>query len=704
MSIPTRTLCILLVLGIVAAVIYSTSSRATASEMDPPPIYYPAGPDYYSPDRDYQGIPGIERAAGGRLWATCYGGGTKEGPENYVMLFTSNNDGVDWSEPVLAIDPPGNVRAFDECIWHDPLGNMWLFWAQALNRSDGNIGVWAMTTSNSDSSHPTWSEPKRLCDGVMINKPTVLSSGEWLLPVSWWGHDNSVHFVSSTDNGENFSLKGTANVPVAERSGSDEPMIIERGDGSLWTLVRTEYDYGNGIGETFSYDGGYTWTDVSPSSISAPEARFNIRRLSSGNLLLVKNSPPGGGQTRSYLTAYISTDDGATWEGGLQYGGLVLDERDRTSYPDSVEGPDGKIYVTYDYNRYTDEQILLATFTESDVLAGSPNSSAARLHGLINQAGIDPYPVVYREIFPNDNSTDQPLAESGWHAYKGTGQVAPLAFLSHVNGVPTTAVPIHSNEANFELEQGYLCSDADPTGVDYLFYTEEYDIKRNGGTVLQADWLQRNTSTLDKVRLALEIGNSGNWFVSDDTVQNSANQWQAKSIAVDDTQWRQLLFVPGSMLQLGALVDQLDPGLIIGFGLYVDSLHNDSNRFDCFEISAMQMIPGDATRDGIVDEADAQRLAANWGVTGATWDMGDFNGDEAVNAADAAILAANWNSAPASEATGVPEPCVLALLVGLVLAALLRRGHSDWRGRQPTKPFQDAPEASGGCPWLRRSS
>ena len=59
----------------------------------------------------------------------------------------------------------------------------------------------------------------------------------------------------------------------------------ERRDGSLWMLVRTLY----GIGESTSTDGGRTWSEVAPSDIGHVTSRFFIRRLDSGNLVLVKH-------------------------------------------------------------------------------------------------------------------------------------------------------------------------------------------------------------------------------------------------------------------------------------------------------------------------------------------------------------------------------------------------------------------------------
>ncbi|QDV18612.1 BNR/Asp-box repeat protein [Gimesia panareensis] len=352
-----------------------------------PPVNTDPGPEYADNTRMFQGIPGMERAANGRLWALWYSGGTTEGELNYVILVTSGDDGKTWSGPKVVIDPPGPVRAYDPALWRDPSGRLWLFWAQSYRWWDGRSGVWAITTDDADQENPTWSAPRRLCNGIMMNKPTVLSNGDWLLPVAVWKQsakasiehrfdlpeERGGNIVISRDQGKTFELLGQTNVP---HRTFDEHMIVERKDGSLWTLVRTSY----GIGESISTDGGKTWSAGKESSIPHINARFFIRRLKSGDLLLVRHNPENR-KTRSDLTAYISKDDGKTWEGGL-----LLDERPGVSYPDGVQSEDGTIYIIYDYSRTGDKKILMTTFTEADVLAGKPVSGKVRQRVLINQA------------------------------------------------------------------------------------------------------------------------------------------------------------------------------------------------------------------------------------------------------------------------------------------------------------------------------
>jgi len=389
--------------------------------MDPAVINTAPGLEYGPDTRVFQGIPGIARTRRGRLWVDWYTGGTNEGPDNYVALATSGDDGLSWSGVKAVIDPPGYVRTFDPAIWTDPGGRLWVFYAQAYGWWDGRAGVWAIVADDPDSPDPKWSTPRRIADGIMMNKPTVLQNGDWLLPVAVWSHkpaqevpwDPAVridakyikwdpakvgtHVYRSRDNGATFEHVGTATIPEVR---SDEHMLVERKDGSLWMLVRTGSTSEEGaqrlntagISESFSADGGRTWSPGAPSSIPHIPSRFFIRRLASGNLLLVKHNPsmdsawlkgdvPNGWQRRSHLTAYLSEDEGRTW-----LGGLMLDDRLVVSYPDADEAPDGRIFLTYDYNRNTDKEILLAIFTEGDVAAGRLIDRRSRLRLPVDKA------------------------------------------------------------------------------------------------------------------------------------------------------------------------------------------------------------------------------------------------------------------------------------------------------------------------------
>jgi len=325
--------------------------------------------NYSARSRKFTGIPSLAASKSGRLWAVWYAGITPgEDRNNYVVVATSADQGQTWKE-VLAIDQDGlgPVRAFDPQVWFDPDDQLWIFWAQsndremAVHRNGMNTGVWALIAVNGDTDDPSWQEPRRLTNGIMMCKPVVLTSGEWLLPASTWKIKNGARIVVTDDQGKTWYVRGSVDIPETVWN-CDEHMIVERKDGTLWMLVRTTY----GIGESISEDRGRTWTGLVPSAIHHPTSRFFIRRLVSGNLLLVKHGPIDIRTDRSSLMAFISRDDGHTWSEGL-----LLDERTGVSYPDGQQTGDGKIYLIYDYNRTRDQMILMTSFTEDDVVRHS---------------------------------------------------------------------------------------------------------------------------------------------------------------------------------------------------------------------------------------------------------------------------------------------------------------------------------------------
>jgi len=380
--------------------------------MKPAEVHSPPGVEYTIGWSMFQGIPGIERAPKGRLWATWYAGGGTEGPLNYVVLVTSADDGRTWSAPKLVVDIPDWGRAFDPCLWMDPQGRLWLFWAQSLVHWDGRGGVWFINTSNPDAENPKWSKPRRISDGVMMNKPVVLTSGKWLLPIAMWPFQSDAERINrqqllgltpaaikglsfplrdagqsmvyeSSDRGKSFHKLGYA---MAANVSHNEHMVVERRDGSLWMLIRTGY----GIAHSVSADQGRTWSEGADTGIPHPSARFFIGRLKSGRMLLVRHaSPPGivtreGYKPRSHLAAFLSSDDGKTWSAPL-----MLDERNGVSYPDATQASDGRIFVIYDRNRTKDREILMAAFAEDDVLQARTASATLRLRQVVAR-GADP--------------------------------------------------------------------------------------------------------------------------------------------------------------------------------------------------------------------------------------------------------------------------------------------------------------------------
>jgi len=344
---------------------------------------------FYTDKRIWQGIPGIERTKNGKLFATFYSGGVKEEFGNFCVLITSLDDGESWSEPIAVAYNGEQSRCFDPCLWIDPVGRLWFFWAVMPEGC-----VYCSVCDNPDMDKLSWSNPRPIAPEVMMNKPIVLSTGEWLLPITEWPiymsrifnkdreeRETRPYVYKSTDMGESFVKCGG---PIVDNRSFDEHMVIECSDGKLAMYTRTKY----GISESFSYDGGSVWTRAHDSKWGGPDSRFCVRRLKSGRLILINHYKFTG---RNNLTAMLSEDDGKTWRGFL-----TLDERSNVSYPDLVESDDGYIYVIYDRERggflrslkrveESAREILLAKFTEEDVLSGKLVSEGCFLKKIINK-------------------------------------------------------------------------------------------------------------------------------------------------------------------------------------------------------------------------------------------------------------------------------------------------------------------------------
>lgn len=337
-------------------------------------------PDQYSYDKlDYGMNMGIEKTPRGRFWMCWTAGG--DNPDSFMLLASSDDKGKTWSAPRLVMD--GRIDGLAQSrtvqngnLWTDPAGKLWFFFDQAMMDFDGRAGIWYTVCRNPDASSPKWSAPERIWHGTAKSKPIVLKNGDWVLPVSLLNrkiiynhpdytdayHDldslRKAHIFVSRNNGKTWIRRGGVRFPDPS---FDEHHIIELRDGRLWMTARTN----DGIWQSFSRDEGVTWS-VPAKFLNHVSSRHFIRRLTSGNILLVKHGALNERtKKRSHLYAYVSEDEGATWKGGL-----LLDEREGISYPDGFQD-NGTIYITYDFNRSSHGHIYMMRFKEADVLHGN---------------------------------------------------------------------------------------------------------------------------------------------------------------------------------------------------------------------------------------------------------------------------------------------------------------------------------------------
>lgn len=330
-------------------------------------------PDSLTSHRNFEQVPTIAASADGKvIYAAWYSGGAAPGPGNFVTVSTSTDNGETWVNDQLVVYPKsGSSRFFDPVLWRDEKGQVRLYYGSAADSLvwDGFGGVNSVDIAVKGSKI-VYSNPKRLTDGVMSNKPIYLESkkialfpvyidkspepdsGEVKYPA------NGAFVFSNDQNGLN--LYSSIVLPDSIRI-HDEPQLVELSPaGEFLALLRTT----KGIYSASSSDYGKTWTEAKPFTASGPttSSRFYLGKLASGNLLLVSNNST----VRNNMTASLSKDGGKTWPYQL-----LLDARENVSYPDADQTPDGNIHVVFDRDRTGAKDILYFRFTEEDVLKGS---------------------------------------------------------------------------------------------------------------------------------------------------------------------------------------------------------------------------------------------------------------------------------------------------------------------------------------------
>lgn len=370
---------------------------------------------YDAAHRVWQGIPGIVRTKGGRIFLSAYSGNVKETYGNFAFVLSSTDDAA-FGDPIAVAEKPGNFRCFDPVLWLDPLGRLWFIW----NVMPGEE-VWASICEDPDADVLQWEPECYIGRGVMMNKPLVLSSGEWLFPIAFWKKDiyremrasamrsddvTGAFVYKTSDNGKSFIRLGGAD--LRDRS-FDEHMVMELSNGVLMMLVRTEY----GIGVSYSYDRGNHWNAGADSKLGGPCSRFHLTKLRSGRVLLINHVHFEG---RNNLTALLSEDEGKTYPYSL-----LLDERRSVSYPDAMEGDDGYIDIVYDRERGCFKsslaevygkarEILTARITEADILNGSLCSEGSYLKKVASK--LDRLDSQLPDPFAEPKRSDREIAEA----------------------------------------------------------------------------------------------------------------------------------------------------------------------------------------------------------------------------------------------------------------------------------------------------
>ncbi len=276
-------------------------------------------------------------ASGDRLVAAWFGGSLESRPD--VGILVSVNEGGGWSTPVeIANGQQENgtrYACWNPVLFQPATGPLLLFYKVGQNPRSW----WGMCIRSSDGGR-TWGVPQRLPEGILgpiKNKPVQLANGDLLSPSSVEVDGWRVHLERSTGLGEAWDRIGPIN--DGKRVVAIQPSILTHADGSLQLLCRSKHGR---IAESWSCDGGSTWSEMQLTSLPNPNSGTDAVSLSDGRQLLVYNRST---HIRSQLTIALSRD-GRSWQDAL-----VLEHgRGEYSYPAVIQTCDGLVHLTYSWN------------------------------------------------------------------------------------------------------------------------------------------------------------------------------------------------------------------------------------------------------------------------------------------------------------------------------------------------------------------
>jgi len=278
-------------------------------------------------------------------------GGTSEGNKD-VCIWLSTSENGKWSEPFKIADGIINDTLRYPC-WNPVLfktkeGRLFLFYKVGTSPRTW----WGMVRTSNDDGR-TWNSPEQLPPGILgpiKNKPIELPDGTILSPSSIeTGESWKVHIEKSIDLGKTWKF-----IPVdpETRFNVIQPTILLHSNNKLQILCRSK---SNSIVQAFSGDDGNNWGILTKTELPNPNSGIDAVTLKDGLYLLVYNPTIQGLDDRAKLNIAISKD-------GIKWNDVFILEskgKGEFSYPAVIQTADGRIHITYTYNRVNIKHVVL---------------------------------------------------------------------------------------------------------------------------------------------------------------------------------------------------------------------------------------------------------------------------------------------------------------------------------------------------------
>ncbi len=270
------------------------------------------------------------------LVAAWFGGTGEKNPD--VGIWVARHENGKWTAPVEVANgvqnPTQRFACWNPVLFQPGSGPLQLFYKVGPNPRE-----WWGMLKTSDDDGKTWSEARRLPDGILgpiKNKPVQLANGDLLSPSSTEQDGWRVHLERSTDQGKTWQKTG----PIKGDFGVIQPSILSYADGRLQVLCRSQQ---RKIIESWSLDNGRTWSELAATMLPNPNSGIDAVTLADGRQLLVYNATTRG---RSPINVAVS-EDGKNWQAAL----VLENQPGEYSYPAVIQTADGLVHITYTWKR-----------------------------------------------------------------------------------------------------------------------------------------------------------------------------------------------------------------------------------------------------------------------------------------------------------------------------------------------------------------
>lgn len=297
----------------------------------------------------------LVEVARGKLLVACFGG-TQEGNKDVAIWLTAlDKHGIAAPPQRVAdgvVSDTLRYPTWNPVLFRERGGGLLLFYKVGPSPREW----WGMVKTSADGGH-TWSAARQLPVGVLgpiKNKPVQLASGTILAPSSTEEASGrwKIHLEKSTDQGRTWQVQ-----PVGGDSPLDviQPSILTYPAGRLQLLCRSKQGR---LVQAWSADGGASWGPLSQTSLPNPNSGTDAVTLKNNSQLLVYNPAEPGKDWfngRAQLRVAQSVD-GQTWH---DVATLENGTSEEYSYPAIIQTQDGRVHITYTYNRQNIKHVVL---------------------------------------------------------------------------------------------------------------------------------------------------------------------------------------------------------------------------------------------------------------------------------------------------------------------------------------------------------